>query len=329
MGILHAGILNALERSKVVAITESEGLLRRYAGKLLPGLAFYSSVGEMLASEDLDAVYVTTPIITHLTIIEDIVKSGADVAIFVEKPLANTFQDAKRMLDMAETHGLKTMVGFQKRFSPIFEKARQTLLSGDLGEMTSFSSYSYVTGVLSAGKGWRLKPGQGGALLDLGPHLLDLLLWYFGEPTNVEGTVRFVHSAEVDDGAEGTLSFGPALTGTFDVSWSKQGYRLPEIGIEMTGKNGKLRVTDDYLTFELYSDGSVMRAGKYHFRKPEFANGVDFLIGDPEYCTEDKYFIECISKRVAPKPDSRDGLMVNSVIERIRHSTRNLRVAQN
>lgn len=329
MGILHAGILNALEQSKVVAITESEGLLRRYAGKLLSGLAFYSNVGEMLANEDLDAVYVTTPITTHLGVMEDIVESGADVAVFVEKPLANTSHDAERMFDMAKSHGLKTMVGFQKRFSPVFRRARQVLLSGDLGEATSVSAHSYVSGIFSGGKGWRFKQGQGGALLDLGPHLLDLLLWYFGEPIAVEGTLRSVHSAEVDDAAQGTLSFGAALTGTFEISWSRKGYRLPEIGIEVTCRNGKLYVTDDYLSLEFYSDAPGMRAGKHCFQKPEFDSGVDFLIGDSEYCAEDKHFVECLLKEDDPKPDFSDGFKVNKVIEQVRHPPEDSRMVEN
>jgi predicted dehydrogenase len=321
MGLLHAGILNALPCCEVTSVAEKEGILVRFAKKLLPGMKFYPSAEEMLAREnELDAVYVTTPITTHLPIVQDIVTNRKKIGVFVEKPLAGKYDDAKKIADLSEGLGLQTMVGFQKRFSPIFQRGRKMLIEGVIGEVDSFDAYSYVSGVFSDGKGWRFTAGEGGALLDLGPHVVDILLWYFGEPTSVEGNTRSVYSTEVDDFASGRLGFGSGVVGSLNVSWSVEGYRLPEIGIEISGSNGKLHVTDDCLKFELYSGFSGMKAGKYQFRKPEFDAAVDFLIGDPEYCMEDKYFIDCVSGRKTPQPDFLTGLKVNDVIERIHDS---------
>jgi predicted dehydrogenase len=323
MGLLHAGILNALPLCEVTSIAEKESILVRFAKRLLPNLNFYHSVGEMLAREpELDAVYVTTPISSHLTILQEIVANRKKVGVFVEKPLAGNYDEAKKMTDLSRELGLQTMVGFQKRFSPIFQRGKKLLADGTLGELTSFSAYSYVSGVFSEGKGWRFGAGQGGALLDLGPHLIDTLLWYFGDPTSIEGNTRSVYSTEVDDFADGRLSFGSGLVGSFNVSWSVEGYRLPEIGIEVSGRNGKLNVTDDYLKLELSSDTVAMGAGKHHFEKPEFDNGVDFLVGDPEYCREDRYFIDCILARKPSSPGFIAGSKVNRIIEGIRNSTK-------
>ena len=328
MGLLHAGILNALPTCKVTSIAEKEGLLVRFAKKLLPSLNFYPNVGEMLAEEEeLDAVYVTTPISSHLTILQEIVASRRKVGVFVEKPLAGNHDETKKMVDLSEELGLQNMVGFQKRFSPIFQKGRMILADGALGELASFSAYSYVSGVFSEGKGWRFKAGQGGALLDLGPHLIDTLLWYFGEPTSVEGNTWAKYSTEVDDFAKGRLEFCSGLTGSFDVSWSIDGYRLPEIGIEVHGRNGTLRVTDDYLKLELSSDAASLKAGNYHFKRPELESGVDFLIGDPEYCIEDKYFMDCVLGRRLPQPNFLAGSKVNDIIERIHNSMKGVETA--
>ncbi len=329
MGLLHAGILNALSESTVSSIAEKEGVLTRFAKKLLPDLRFYSNAKDMLSQENLDVVYVTTPISSHLPIVKEIASSGKKVAVFVEKPLAGNHSEAERLCDISSTHGLLTMVGFQKRFSPVFRKAKNMLAEGIIGEVTSFQAYSYVSGVFSEGKGWRFKKGQGGALLDLGPHLVDLLLWYFGEPKYVEGSTRSIYSKEVDDYAQATLGFNSGLVGSFDVSWSADGYRLPEIGIRVTGKNGRLRVTDDYLKLDVYSETSGMKAGRYHFQKPQFDSAVDFLIGDPEYCVEDKYFIECVMNAKSPELDFVAGLKVNEVIEKVRNSSTRAGISQN
>jgi len=321
MGILHAGILNALPGCKLVAITEKEGLLVRFAKKLLPDMKFYSNVTKMLAKENLDVVYVTTPISTHLSIIEEIASTQDGIALFMEKPLAGTLEDAKEITNLSKEHRLNSMMGFQKRFSPIFQRAKQMLEARTLGEVKSFTAYSFVSGIFSEGRGWRFESGQGGALLDLGPHLFDLLIWYFGEPTYAEGSTRSIYSRDVDDRAHGNLRFESGIVGSFDVSWSVEGYRLPEIGIEVAAKYGTLRVTDDYLMIEVNPDAPNMKAGKYHYSKPEFNMGVDFLIGDPEFCAEDKYFVECVSNQEHPEPDFKAGLRVNNVIEKIRNST--------
>lgn len=319
MGLVHAGILNALSASSVSSIAEKEGVMTRLARKLLPDLRFYSDVVEMVSQENLDAVYVTTPISYHLSVVEDIASSGKKIGVFVEKPLAGNYGEAERLREIASRHGLLTMLGFQKRFSPIFRKAREMLSGGVIGEVDSFQAYSYVSGVFAEGKGWRFKAAQGGALLDLGPHLIDLLLWFFGEPVQVEGSTRSIYSSEVDDSARGVLTFGSGLVGSFDVSWSAAGYRLPEIGIRVTGSNGALCVTDDYLKIEMFSENLGMKKGKYHFQKPQFESAVDFLVGDPEYCIEDKYFVECILNGRSPEPDFLAGLRVNDVIEKVRN----------
>jgi predicted dehydrogenase len=323
MGLLHAGILNALPSCEITSIAEKESLLVKFAKKLIPNLKFYPTIVEMMAGEnELDAIYVTTPISTHLPIMQEIVAKQKKLGVFVEKPLAGNYADAKRIVDLSIGFGPQTMVGFQKRFSPIFQRAKQMLELGVIGEANSFSSHSYVSGVFSEGKGWRFSPNQGGALLDLGPHLFDLLLWYFGEPSRVAGSTRSIYSREVDDFAEGTVGFKSGLVGSFTISWSIEGYRLPEIGIEVNGSNGRLKVTDDYLEIEVSSDKSGTKAGRYYSQKPEFNTSVDFLIGDPEYAFEDKYFVNCVSKGKSPIPDFRSGLIVNEVIDRVRSSAK-------
>ena len=328
MGILHAGILNALPFSTVTAVAEKEGMLTRFAKKLLPTLRFYSSAQDMLAIEnDLDAVYITTPISSHRPIIEGMALTHRRLGVFVEKPLAGNYADAYAIASCSAQLGGCNMVGFQKRFSPIFQKGRNLLCEGILGELTSFTAYSFASAVFGDGTGWRQKEGQGGALLDLGPHLIDALMWYFGKPVSVEGRAGSLYSREVDDFARGVIHFSPSIRGEFEVSWSREGYRLPEIGIEISGNNGKMKVTDDYLRLELRANSLGMAAGKHLFRKPEFRTNVDFLIGDPEYCSEDKYFLDCLRLGNLPQPDFATGAAVNDIIERILHNSANAEVA--
>jgi len=104
MGILHASILNALEGCSVTAICEKERLVLEFAKKILPHITFYSDVVSMVNQERLDAVFVTTPISTHLPILREIIDS-ASIPVFMEKPLAASYDDASTMAQLRRRNG--------------------------------------------------------------------------------------------------------------------------------------------------------------------------------------------------------------------------------
>ncbi len=323
MGILHAGILNALPDCKVKAICETEPLVRKIASKALPQLRFYENPCDMATQESLDAVYVTTPIPSHVSVVTELARSGKRLGVFIEKPLAGSTKEAQRIVEVASRFATADMIGFQKRFLPQFARAKELLDKGALGEVTSFHGYSYLASVFSKGRGWRFKKGEGGALLDLGPHLIDLVIWYFGKPSSVNAKESSIYSDEVEDYAEVSFEFDSGLSGRIEVSWSKEGYRLPEVSMEAVGSNGTLRVSDDALEFSIKEEiPNVAKAGRSFFARPEMAPGVEFLLGDPEYCLEDGQFLLAFKGENPSVPRLDDGLQVNKVIELAHASAR-------
>ncbi|HEV2139021.1 MAG TPA: Gfo/Idh/MocA family oxidoreductase [Nitrososphaerales archaeon] len=319
MGLLHAGTVNMLQGCSVVAFCEKEALLTSLSRKVLLRISFHNRVQNMMRQEQLDAVYVTTPTPTHLTILNEIVDNSRDVAVFVEKPLAGTYSESLEILE--KTNNRINMIGFQKRFSPPFMQAKQLLEKQALGELASFRAYSFLSSVFSEGRGWRFGSGQGGALLDLGSHLVDLVLWYFGEPTTIRATKRTIYSKAVEDYVNAELGFESGVTGQCEVSWSVPGYRLLETRIDIVGNNGTLVVSDDYLRMEIIEDiPSIIKSGRHYLRKPELYPGVDFLIGEPEYCLEDKYFLDCVKSHTQPRLGLDTGVKVSRVIQTIYES---------
>ena len=316
MGVLHAGILNALPDCKVKAICETEPLIRKIASKALPQVGFYDSPFDMATQESLDAVYVTTPIPSHVSVVTELVRSGKRLGLFVEKPLAGSVQEAQQIVEMASRFATTDMIGFQKRFLPQFARAKELLDEGALGEVTSFHGYSYLASIFSKGRGWRFKKGEGGALLDLGSHLIDLVIWYFGLPSSITARESSTYSELVDDSAHVEFGFKENISGSVDVSWSKEGYRLPETWLEISGPNGTLKVSDDVLELNIAKEIiGLARAGRSVLRRPELIQGVDFLLGDPEYCLEDEQFLSALRSGSHTAPSLEDGVGVNKVIE--------------
>jgi len=318
MGILHSGILNSIPDTCVKAICEKEGYLLKAGKGLLGGsVSFYTDYLEMIEQEQLDAVYITTPINTHAPMVVDIVRANRSISLFVEKPLAESGHTAKQACDAVANANGAYAVGYQKRYSPVFIRARELLSKGALGDLMFFRSYSYSSDVLREGSTWRFAKGSGGVQLDLAPHLLDLLIWFFGEPDTVTAIRRRIYSREVDDYVHAALSFRSDLKGYIDTCWSMKAYRLPEVMIEVYGKHGILAVTDDIL--RLTTDKEDANQLMY---KPSFDNSVPFLLADPEYTKESQDFLACVVNRTMPECNFTEAAKVNRLIERITDSER-------
>jgi predicted dehydrogenase len=182
-----------------------------------------------------------------------------------------------------------------------------------------FRAHSFVSSVFKEGRGWRFKKGEGGALLDLGSHLIDLLTFYFGVPDWVSGFDIQIASKQVEDFTHALFGFESGLRGYVDVSWSVEGYRLPETKIEVIGSEGRIEVSDDRL-FVSGNQSKEDSEGK-EFTAPDLYKGVSFLVGEPEYCTEDEFFLNSIRNGKEAHPDFSDATIVNKVIEGIHKSS--------
>src|SRR5581483_7357489 len=119
--------------------------------------------------------------------------------------------------------------------------------------------------IFTQSSGWRAKKNVsgGGVLLDLGSHVVDLLLWYFGPVKTVRGTTESPFSIEVEDSAHMEIEFERGTTGTLDASWSMKGYRLPEINLEIVGEKGQMHVNEDFIRIRP-NGASVQAEGTLH-----------------------------------------------------------------
>ena len=148
-------------------------------GDRWPNARMYSDYREMLRSEELDIVTVTTPEHLHAEPTEAAAESGVR-AIFSEKPLATSVKDADRMIAACEANGVILSVDYTRRWSPAFHKIRDTIRSGAIGELSLMSaSFGGV-------QAWLFRSGS---------HLLDAMVFFTGaDPVKV--------SAHLEDGYE-------------------------------------------------------------------------------------------------------------------------------
>lgn len=178
--------------------------------------------GAIFANPDIDGVLVCTP--SHLHEEQCIAALRAGKHVLVEKPLALTEEGAQRVLQVAEETGLVLMVAMNNRYRPDALALKPFARGGELGEVF-FAKAGWLNRKVRVNRPtWRHRRATagGGALMDLGVQVVDLVLWTLDFP-RIERVVAHAHTPEgldVEDSAAVlcTLVNGPILN--VEVTWS-------------------------------------------------------------------------------------------------------------
>jgi predicted dehydrogenase len=311
MGLLHASLLSTFENAQVVALCDKSALMTRVCKSIFSSteVVVVNSI-ERFNEFALDAVYITTPISSHFSIVKDLYTRGIVRNIFTEKTLASNYNQAKEMSEMAKKIGGLTMVGYMKRFSVVFRKAKELLAEGNLGEPLSFNAYAYSSDFLGLTKDSKSSASRGGALKDIGCHIIDLSLWLFGDLK-----IADVISCNKIGDSETAVSFttnSNGLVGRFDISQRMPNYRMPEFGCSVACSKGQLNVNDDQLRLN-FGDG----AQKIWYRH-DLQDNVRFWLGETEYYRENQEFVNSLLENRAREPNFDSALKVDYVIDQVR-----------
>lgn len=308
MGLLHASILNAMPGVRVAAIYDKNPRMTEFAQKALPDISVTDNF-EKFSHLILDAVYVTTPIPTHFSVLKAMYTMGISKNLFVEKTLASNYDQAAQLCKEAKAVGGVSMVGYMNRFARTFQKAKSLLQRGAIGTVSSFTAYAYSSDFM--GTRGRSVPARGGATRDLGSHVIDLSLWFFGD-LELEATRAEASAHESDENSTSFAVRGlNGLIGEIDISWAKEGYRLPEFGLGIDGSRGAITVNGDTVKLTKTATDSVI------WRKHDMDDTVPFFLGASEYYREDEHFIRSILESRVAEPDFTTASKVDYLIDRI------------
>jgi predicted dehydrogenase len=310
MGLLHSSILSTMPNVHLVALCDKSHMLLGLLRKIFKA-SLLDDVGK-LSGLNLDAVYVTTPIPTHFPIVKALYLNRLVDSVFVEKTLAADYSEANELCKLTQHCQGVNLVGYMKRFSVTFRKAKDLLDQGIIGELLSFDSYAYSSDFAGTAKSSKASASRGGVLEDLGSHVVDLSLWFFGDAQVESVKSESLIMAGYEDSAKFTVETSTGVIGTFDISWCKADYRMPEFCIMMKGSEGSMKVNDDLLELKL-NDGR-----NYIQYRQDLKDNVGFLLGEPEYFREDQYFVEAILKRRDAKPDFAAASKVDKLIDQVK-----------
>ena len=175
-GSNHVRVLRELESVEMKAVCDIDLEKAKNVAKKFGVPKYYQNLDDMLNREELDAVTVCTPSISHAEIAVRILESGLNV--FVEKPLASNPDGCLRIIDAAKSNNRFVMTGFIERFNPAVSKAIELLKAGEIGEV--IMSHARRIGW------WPQRIGDVGVVKDTAIHDIDLTRYIFGqEPAGV------------------------------------------------------------------------------------------------------------------------------------------------
>jgi len=314
MGILHAGILNLLKKNLVKSVVDNGRLLTFGASKFIRSVRFYRNLEAMLRKENPDIVYVTTPSSSHYAVMDRLL--GSDIKhIFVEKPPTVNSRELTLLIDKAgSNHSI--MVGFQKRYALPFRHAKKLIDEKVIGEIVEGYSYIKSSDIITPSR--RFDQIGKGVLLDLGIHLLDLLIWSLGVETVESSRQRSIYT-KVDDYFEAKLRTAAGAKISVEITWSNRNYRLPETCIELKGSRGTMKVTEDYLQVETKEEHPLLNSQKklVLYKPNYYGNILPVNLGDPEYTLENLHFLNCIHNQQEPLTSLRNTVKTMNLIEKL------------
>jgi UDP-N-acetyl-2-amino-2-deoxyglucuronate dehydrogenase len=212
----HAQAIAQTSDTRLVAVCRSDSAKASDAERRF-GVPCAPSLDALLARRDLNAVCICTPSGMHTA--QAIAAAQAGKHVLVEKPIALRLADADAMIAACAQHNVLLGVALQRRTDPQFQGVYAAIRTGQLGRMLLGSvsipylrPQSYYDSAAWRGT-WALDGG--GALMNQGIHLVDLLLWLMGDVSEVRAQFdTLTRSIEVEDCVAATVRFTSGALGS-------------------------------------------------------------------------------------------------------------------
>jgi len=278
----------------------------------------YTDYRQMLRKADIDAVIIGTPNYLHAPMTLAAFKAGKHV--LVEKPMATTLADAKKMIVAGKAAKKFLMIGHNQRLERSHQKAKEILDSGRLGKVLSFRTAFKHRGpeswcIENSPDCWFFRKSEAvlGVTGDLGVHKADLMRYLLGEDfVEVGGILATLDKRDhkgkliqTDDNAYLTVKSKSGVVGSIIVSWTN--YGEPEANYTyIYGEKGVLMMATDpeWGVIVRYRNGDQERhkVGAMSTNEKQVGSGVSDL------------FTQCILKNRKPEIDGVEGYKALDVI---------------
>jgi predicted dehydrogenase len=229
--------LQFVRKAKLVSVYSHDHNRAKHIASRFAASGAFDSYDDFLAS-NIDAVYIGSRNSDHHMQVIKAAEAGKH--ILCDKPLALNAKQAQEMVDAAKANNVQLAVNYVFRFHPFIQKAKEFIDNKSIGKFVNIKASFNINFVPGDNFRYNKAESGGGALRDLGTHIIDLFRFLGGEFTFISGASdTIIYKTEVDDFTSGLLRFQNSGYGTFDVS-----YNSPKSfnRIEIIGSKGALSI---------------------------------------------------------------------------------------
>ena len=259
-GRIHGLAARETDKLDIVACFSRRQSMREFYRKDFGGEEC-TSFEEMLARDDIECVILATPNTIHAE--HTIQAAEAGKHVLVEKPIANTLADARRMIEACKAAGVVLSVSHSQRWHPQFRRMKKCMDDGDIGQPLMAQTHASHNGGFRYKEGdWRFSMADcpGGCLIQLAVHHVDTLRYFFGEVKTITAAHdRLMLTGDNPDVTATVLQFASGVMATISSSYIlNESYFLVQGtagSLHHIGRRGerslKLLKPDSVTTFDL------------------------------------------------------------------------------
>ena len=309
--------------TKLVATISRTKKHAQKAAKEFGAKRYYTSLDDAFGDSEIDAVIVCLPHYLHADACVRAAESGKH--ILVEKPMANTVKEAKKMIDTASRNRVILMVGQSRRFYNAVLESKKCFDRGEIGDIIDVNAILFGYMDKPSNSWWRSEKKTGGLIIPLwGSHIIDYILWLSGKiPKRVYAeSYSYNPNWEGEDEASILMGFEGGMMASVVMSWNA---RLVEIS-KLKGE-GKILPTPEYNRYIIGTKGIMYLKGETEL----FLNRKKLVSGEQKpsnFHLQIKEFVTSILEDREPLASGKEVLKVIQVMEASRISAKEHRMIE-
>ncbi|PKL90284.1 MAG: gfo/Idh/MocA family oxidoreductase [Ignavibacteriae bacterium HGW-Ignavibacteriae-2] len=295
--------LKTLKRNNLVAVYSSDLDRAKFISNKFNADKAFNDFEEFLKA-DFDAVYISSRNSDHSWQVIAAAKAGKH--ILCEKPIAINTAEAFEMVKTCSENNVLLTLNYVYRYNPLVIKAKELIDKQVIGKIVSISTNLNIDYSPSDNFRFNKAESGGGALRDLGSHMIDLLLYFGGEISDIKGNIdNIIYKGEVEDFANGIVKFKNSGYGYFNVSYNA---KKPINRIEILGYNGSISIDNLVGRKNASSKIIIDLSGEARKAFKKKANNQGLLI---------KEIQKCFLQNKTPKVTGNDALINLQLMERL------------
>jgi len=321
IGRNHIKAYQALKEVEVAGVVDLDPLRAENIAREYEIPKVFTDYRDLLREKEIDAVSVCTPNYLHSEISIAALEAGKNV--LCEKPMSISVSQAQDMLETSRRTGKKLMIALNQRFKVENQFLKKYIENGKLGQIY-FAKAGWVRRKRNSNSPGRWFSNKsisgGGPLIDLGVHILDLVLWLMGIPkvTSVTGSTYNIFGKHEKKNESSSKLFNEQIFDVEDFAFAM--IRLNSGATLTLETSWGCFVKEEHLFMNILGDKGGINLKPLEIYTEQYNSPVDLVWKNKEntgYEAEVAHFVDCVRYDKEPSPNGEEGLYIQRILDGI------------